>query len=122
MRLKTGGGVAIRHGMTRGNKMAFVLIVQPGSLCRRWPMFEVASAAVVAGLGAGLVASAPSGPGQPVADGVDGVGDQFGGQVADFLDSQRDQRFVLGAGALAVPGGHPSEGGVGYDSQPWGSR
>jgi hypothetical protein len=34
-----------------------------------------------------LVASSPRGPVQPVADGVDRVGDQFCDQVPDFVDS-----------------------------------
>lgn len=43
-------------------------------------MFEVASASVVAGRGAGLISASPSGPAQPVVDGMDGVDDQLGEQ------------------------------------------
>jgi hypothetical protein len=80
-------------------------------------MFELASAAVVAGLGAGLVVSAPLRPGEPMVDGVDGVGDQFGEQVADFLDGQRDQWLVGGVGPVAFPGGDHGQDCVGEHDQ-----
>ena len=71
--------------------------------------------AVVAGLGAGLVAAAPLGPGQPVTDRVDGVGDQLGEQPPDLVECQRDQRML---GVLpAFPRGDHGEDGVGEHDQ-----
>jgi hypothetical protein len=48
-----------------------------------------------------------------VADGVNGVVDQFGEQVADLLDGQRDQRPVTAAGPVAFPGCDHGEHGMG---------
>lgn len=53
-----------------------------------------AVASVVAGPGALLVASSPRRPKQPVADGADRVGHEFGEQVPDLVDSQRNQLVV----------------------------
>src|SRR5690242_2469527 len=66
----------------------------------------MAAAAVVAGLGSCLVEASPSGPGQPVSDGVHGVCDQFGEQPADFVEAQRDQLLVGGWGGALVRGDH----------------
>ncbi len=71
----------------------------------------------MAGLGAGLVLAAPAGPGQPVSDGVDGVGDEFGEQAADFIDGQRDQFSVVWWSAGAFTGGDDGEDGVGEHDQ-----
>jgi hypothetical protein len=38
--------------------------------------------------------AAPAGPGQSVADGVDGVGHEFGEQAADFVDGQGNQPWT----------------------------
>src|SRR6266545_1117227 len=78
-------------------------------------MFGLTSASVVAGLGAGLVQAAPSGPGQPVGDGVQGVGGQFGEQTADLVDGQGNQLRVGGLGAF--PRGDHGEDGVGEHDQ-----
>src|SRR6059058_2879491 len=64
-------------------------------------MFGVASAAVVAGAGAGLVESSPVGSGQPVADAVGGVGEQA--TVVAASAASRSSRTLIG---LVKPIGH----------------
>src|ERR1700755_356214 len=74
-------------------------------------MDEPSAAAVVAGLGAGLVSTAPGGPVQPVVDGVERVCDQSGEESADLVEGQRDERRVGVAAAFA--GGDDGQDGVG---------
>src|SRR5947209_8312087 len=80
-------------------------------------MFGVTSASVVAGLGAGLMEAAPSGPGQPVGDGVQGVDGQLGEQTADLVDGQGNQFRVGGLGSGVFPGGDHGQDGVGEHDQ-----
>lgn len=77
----------------------------------------VASAAVVAAQGTGLVLSAPSGPVQPVVDAADAVRDQFREQVPDLVDCQSNQPLcpLWTAGMLAR--GYGGEEGVGEHGQ-----
>src|SRR5439155_20201454 len=56
--------------------------------CRRGLMLGIASAAVVAGAGPGLVDASPPGPGQMKAAGPGDVGDQFREQASDLADGQ----------------------------------
>jgi hypothetical protein len=65
-------------------------------------MNGVAALALVAGPGVGLVLSAPSRPGRPVADRVNGVADQLGEQAADLVDGQRNQQLSLHCAFLAL--------------------
>src|SRR4051794_37087539 len=75
------------------------------------------AASVVAGQGALLVAASPGGPVQPVADGVDGVRDQFREQVPDFVNCQRNQLGVGVGALLAFVGGDDREQGMGEHDQ-----
>src|SRR2546430_6164681 len=90
-------------------------------------MVGVASGAVVAGTGAGLVDTSPSGPGQVEVGGSGDGSDQFREQATDFGDGQRDESSFGGPpafgrrdggedcrgehdqGGVAVPGVPPAD-------------
>src|SRR5690606_26575401 len=77
----------------------------------------VASSAVMAGQGTCLVLSAPPGPVQPVGGAADGAGDEFREQVADFVDSQRDQSLCPWWAVGVFARGDGGEDGVGEHGQ-----
>jgi len=74
---------------------------------------EGSASSVVAGPGACLVSASPGGPKQPVVDRVDRVRDEFREQVADFVDSERNQ-LIGGCDPMgAFVGSDDGEEGVG---------
>src|SRR5262245_23581635 len=72
-----------------------------------------ASSLVMAGPGTCLVEASPVRPVQPMGDDANGVGDQFGEEVSNFVYSQGNQRIVGRISPESFARGDDGEDGVG---------
>jgi hypothetical protein len=63
----------------------------------------------MAGLGSGLVATSPGGPGEPVGDVVHGLEDQHREQALDLVAGERDEPVEWGMTGVFVGADHSEE-------------